>query len=49
MDVVALENEIVRGFNEYQRKLELGREIKQIVLKLNIAAASLDKDKMEAL
>ena len=49
VDVVALENEIVRGSNEYQRKLELGREIKQIVLKNQIPTASLDKDKMKEL
>ena len=27
VDVVALENKIVRSGNEYQRKLELGRKI----------------------
>ena len=31
VNVVALKNKIVRGVNEYQRKLELGREIKEIV------------------
>ena len=49
VDVVDLENKIMRGANEYRRKLELGREIKQIVLKNNIPTASLDKDKIEAL
>ena len=49
VDVVALENEIVWSANEYRRKLELGREIKQIVLKLHAPIACLDKEKMEAL
>ena len=49
VNVVALKNKIVRGVNEYQRKLELGREIKQIVHELNAPTASLDKGDMEAL
>jgi hypothetical protein len=49
VDVVALKNKIVRGVNEYQRKLELGREIKEIVHELNAPTAILDKADMEAL
>ena len=49
VDDVALENEIVRSCNEYRRKLELGRKIKEIVLKNKIPTGSLYKDKMEAL
>ena len=49
VDVAALKNKIVREGIEYQRKLELGKKIKEIVLELNIPTASLDKDKMEAL
>ena len=49
VDVAALENKIVRSANEYPRKLELGREIKQIVLKLHAPIACLDKEEMEAL
>ena len=39
----------MRGGNEYRRKLELGRKIKQIVLELNMPTVSLYKEKMEAL
>ena len=49
IDVAALKNEIVQGDNEYQNKLELGREIKKIVQELNVNIASLDKEKMDAL
>ena len=49
VDVVALMNKIVRSANEYRRKLELGREIKQIVQKVNAPKACLDKENMEAL
>ena len=49
LDVVDLENSIVSEINEYQRKLELGREVKRIVLKLNAPTAGLSKEKMEAL
>ena len=34
MNIVALKNKIVRGVIEYQRTLELGREIKEIMDKL---------------
>ena len=44
-----MKNEIVWGFNEYRRKLELGRKIKNIVLELNAPAANLDKEDMTAL
>ena len=49
VDVTDLENDIVRGANEYQRKLELGKQIKHIVQELNVPVASLDREKMEAL
>ena len=49
VDVSALKNKIVRCFNEYKRKLELGREIKQIVNELHAPASSLDKEDMVAL
>ena len=49
VNVVALKNKIVRGVIEYQRKLELGREIKEIVHELNAPTTSLDKADMEAL
>ena len=49
VNVVALKNKIVWGVIEYQRKLELGREIKEIVHELNAPIASLDKADMEAL
>ncbi len=49
LDVVALKNSIVSEINEYQRKLELGREVKRIVLELNAPTAGLSKEKMEAL
>ena len=49
LDVVALENEIISEINEYQRKLELGREVKRIVLELNAPTAGLSKENMEAL
>ena len=49
IDVAALKNEIVQCDNEYQMKLELGREIKKIVQELNVLIASLDKEKMDAL
>ena len=42
-------NEIVWGSNEYQRKLELGREIKQIVQEFHAPTAYLNKERMEAL
>ena len=49
VNVTALKNSIKEELNVYQRKLELGREIKQIVQELNAPTASLDKEKMEAL
>ena len=49
IDVDALKNEIVQSDNEYQTKIELGREIKKIVQELNVNIPSLDKEKIEAL
>ena len=49
VNVTALKNSIKEELNEYQRKLELGREIKQIVQELNAPTACLSKEKMEAL
>ena len=49
VDEAALKNSIVSESNEYERKLELGRVIKKIVLELNVATAYLSKEKMEAL
>ena len=43
------ENKIVRKVNEYQSKLELGKQIKQIVRKVNAPKACLDKENMEAM
>ena len=49
MDVTALKNNISEKANEYQRKLEYGREIKQIVQEIKAPTACLDKEQMEAL
>ena len=49
LDVTALENIIAGRANEYQRKLELGREIKQIVQRIKAPTACLDREQMEAL
>ena len=49
IDVDALKNEIVQADKEYKKKLELGREIRNIVEKLNIRMKSLDKEKMDAI
>ena len=49
IDDVALENSITRDYNEYHRKLELGRKVKEIVLKNDVATICLSKDKKEAL
>ena len=49
INVTAVKNEIMHAEDEYQKKLELGREIKKIVQELNVNIASLDKEKMEAL
>ena len=35
VDMVALENKLEEGMNEFMRKLELGREVKRIVNELN--------------
>ena len=45
----ALENSIMRDANEYRMKLQLGKKVKEIVLKNNISTASLSKVKMDAL
>ena len=39
----------MRDANEFRRKLELGRKVKEIVLKNYIPTASLDKEKMDAM
>ena len=49
IDDIALENKIMNDANEYRRKLELGRKVKEIALKNDIPAASLSKDNKEAL
>ena len=49
LDMTALKNEVISEINEYERKLELGREVKRIVLKLNVPTACLSKENMEAL
>ena len=49
LDVVALKNEVISEINEYERKLELGREIKEIVLELNALTAGLSAEHREAL
>ena len=49
LDVAALKNNIVCEANEFMRKLDLGREIKQIVEELHLPTACLSKEKMEAL
>ena len=49
IDVCALKNKIVRCDNEYQTKIELGREIKKIVQELNVNIACLDKEDIAAL
>ena len=49
LDVVALKNSIISEINEYERKLELGREVKRIVLELNASTAGLSKGFAEAL
>ena len=45
----ALKNSIVSESNELMRKLELGREVKRIVLELNAPTTCLSKENMEAL
>ena len=49
MNVTALKNSIKGEIDKYQMELELGREIKQIVQKLNAPSACLSNEKMEAL
>ena len=49
VDEVALRNELVNNSNEFMRKLELGREIKEIMTEENIMKACLSKEDMEAL
>ena len=44
-----MENEVISEINEYERKLELGREVKRIVLELNASTAGLSKGFAEAL
>ena len=47
--MVALKNNIVEDINEYQRKLELGREVKRIVNELNEPEVGLRREFVEAL
>ena len=49
LDVAALENIAVENSNEFKRKLEIGRELKAIIVKRKIMKASLQKDHAEAL
>ena len=49
LDVVALKNEVISEINEYERKLELGRGIKEILLELNAPTACLSAEHREAL
>ena len=49
MNVTALENSMMNEVNEYRRKLELGRQIKEIALKKYMPTVCLSKEKMEAL
>ena len=49
LDMTALKNSIVGQINEYERKLELGRGIKEIVLELNAPTACLSAEHREAL
>ena len=49
VDKVALENEVISEWNEFMRKLELGRGINEIVLKLNTPTAGLSAEHREAL
>ena len=49
LDVVALKNSIISEINEYERKLELGREVKRIILELNASTAGLSVEHAEAL
>ena len=49
VNVTALENSMMNEVNEYRRKLELGRQIKEIALKKDMPTVCLSKEKMEAL
>ena len=49
VDVLALKNSIVGDINEYQRILELGREVKRIVNELNTPKVGLRREFVEAL
>ena len=49
LDVIALKNSILEDINEYQRKLELGREVKRIVNELNTRKVGLRREFVEAL
>ena len=49
VNVTALEDSMMNELNEYRRKLELGRQIKEIALKKDMPTVCLSKDKMEAL
>ena len=46
---MALKNSILEDINEYQRKLELGREVKRIVNELNTRKVGLRREFVEAL
>ena len=47
--MTALKNKVISEMNEYERKLELGRGIKEIVLELNAPTAGLSAEHREAL
>ena len=49
VDKVALGNILEKGSNEFMRKLELGREIKEIITEDKIMKASLSEEHREAL
>jgi hypothetical protein len=49
LDEAALENKLVNNSNEFMRKLELGREIKEITTEEKIMKASLSEEHREAL
>ena len=47
--MIALKTSILEDINEYQRKLELGREVKRIVNELNTQKVGLRREFVEAL
>ena len=49
LDMVALKNNIRSETDEIRRKLELGRGMKEIIIKCKIMKASSDKEFAEAL